>query len=471
MSALQSSRYARVRRVGCGAWATPATGGSASVEDRDRGLRVDEHDNGLRSAIGPLGLGAAVLNTVVGAGIFVLPAALAREVGARAPLAYLACTVVMGCVALCFAAAGSRTPTSGGPLGYAEAAFGKLAGLIVGVLIWVAAALAAGGISAAVADAAGAAWPALAAPGPRAAVILALLGALAATNMAGAAPGTRLVGVLTVLKLVPLFALLAAGLVAGRAAAAPLGAGVTDAGRLGRAMLLALFAFQGMETALGVSGEVRDPARNVPRGLLGAMGAVAALYVALQLTAQHLLGAALPGAKTPLVAAARVAWAPLGPVLLVGTAVSMLGYLASDALSAPRTLMAFGREGVLPAVFGRVSARTGAPTAAILAHVGVAATLALTGGFVELATLASLASVGTYLIGCAAAVVLQRRGVARAGAPLRVPGLELAAAVAGAAMLWLLLNARPGEVVGLLAVLAVSVALYFTRVRPRARRA
>ena len=70
---------------------------------------------GLTRTLGAWGLGASVFNTVVGAGIFVLPATLAHQVGAAAPLVYLACAAAMGGVALCFAAAGSRVPTSGGP--------------------------------------------------------------------------------------------------------------------------------------------------------------------------------------------------------------------------------------------------------------------------------------------------------------------------------------------------------------------
>lgn len=429
---------------------------------------MDDGDGSLKRSIGAFGLGATVFNTVVGAGIFVLPAALAREAGAASPLAYLACTLIMGAVALCFAAAGSRAPTSGGPVGYAEAAFGPLAGFLVGVLVWVASALACAGIANALADAAARLAPALAGRAGHGLLVAVVLAALAAVNLRGAAPGARVVEGLTVIKLLPLGALLVAGgaFALSHAAPSPLPAG---GARFGRAMLLALFAFQGMETALGVSGEVRDPARAVPRGLLGAMAAVAVLYIALQLMTQRLLGAALPASAAPLADAAARVWAPLGAVLAAGTAASFLGYLAGDVLSAPRTLYVFGRMGVLPSVYARLSPVSRAPTLAILTHVLVAALLALTGGFVELATLASLASVGVYLVGCAAAVVLQRRGVAQAGAPFAVPGLWIAALAGSAGMLWLVANARLSEILGLAATLLAGGLLY--GVRTGARRA
>lgn len=432
---------------------------------------MDHGEGGLRRAIGPWGLGAAIFNTVVGAGIFKLPAALAREAGAAAPLAYLGCTVIVGCVAVCFAAAGSRTPVSGGPYGYAEAAFGPFMGFVTGVMVWLGSVLAAAGISAAIAEQVASVAPVFAQPVPRGTLIVALLAALAAVNLAGAGSGTRLVGVLTLLKLLPLAALLLGGAVvlgahpgAAAAASPPGGAGSGGAG-FGRAMLLAIFAFQGMETALGVSGEVRDPSRSIPRGLLGAMAAVAVLYIALQLVAERLLGPALPGSETPLAAAAAVVWRPLGAVLLVGAVASMLGYLASDALSAPRTLYAFGEAGVLPRAYGRAWGRTGAPALAIVTHAAIAAALALTGGFVELATLAALAVVGVYLVGCVAAVVLQRRGTARAGAPLDMPALWAPAAVGVAGMLWLAANAKPAELAGLGATVGAAAAVYAVRRR------
>jgi APA family basic amino acid/polyamine antiporter len=415
---------------------------------------------GLTRTLGAWGLGASVFNTVVGAGIFVLPATLGHQVGAAAPLVYLACALAMGGVALCFAAAGSRVPTSGGPAGYVEAAFGPLAGFVVGVLIWLGAVLAAAGIAAAIADNVSHVLPS-AAHGPgRSAFIVALIGMLAVINIAGVKPGVRLVGVMTAAKLLPLVALLAAGAALIQPAHFAISQGVHPAAGFGRAMILALFAFQGMETALSLSGEVRHPARNVPLGLLGAMGAVTVLYIALQIVAQGVLGPALGGSTTPLAdAAARVSPA-LGQLLLAGAGISMLGYLASDALSAPRLLYTFARKGLLPQWLAQVSAVTHAPFAAILFHAGLAMVLALSGSFAELATLSSLTTVVVYMAGCVAAVTLQHRKVAEAGPPLRTPGLLLAAAVGVAGMVWIAIHATPLEALGLVGTLAVSAGWY-----------
>ena len=415
-------------------------------------------DDALPRRLGALGLGAAVFNTVVGAGIFVLPASLARDVGAAAPLAYLACVVGMGAVAVCFAAAGSRVATSGGPYGYARAAFGPLIGFIVGVMVWLGAVLAAAGIAAAVIDSLGRWWPVLAQAPARIAALASLFAALAAVNIAGVSPGTRLVGALTVAKLVPLALLLIVGLT--HVHPANLALTTPSAGAFGRAMILALFAFQGMETALGVSGEVKTPARNVPLGLLGAMAAIACLYVGVQVAAQGVLGPALAQTHAPLVQAVAAVAPSFAAVMVAGATVSMLGYLASDVLSAPRLLFSFARAGLAPRALGQLTSRTRAPARAIILHAGLAAVLAMSGGFTELAILSSLTTLIVYVVGCAAAWRLQIREVAREGAPLRVHNIALVAGVGIASMFWIATHATPEEALGCAASVVLAAAWY-----------
>lgn len=424
-------------------------------------------DRGLLRAVGSFGLAANITNIVIGAGIFVLPAAMAREVGPAAPLAYLACALAMGAVALCFAEAGSRVPTSGGPYGYAEAAFGPFWGFVTGALVWLGAVLAAGGITSALAEAIGELLPAMAGDVPRTIFIVAILALFAWVNIRGVEPGARLVGVVTVAKLLPLLAVLVVGAMLIDDDNVALPAQPTSDG-FGRAMILAIFAFSGMETALGVSGEVRDPSRTVPRALLGAMAFVALLYVSIQLVAQGVLGAALAASSAPLADTLAQASPELRALVLVGTAVSMLGWLAGDMLSAPRLLFAFARDGFLPARLAALNPRTHAPSAAILIHGAIAVALAVTGTFVQLAILATLASAGVYLIGCAAALVLQRRGVATAGTPLDSKANGFAAIIGIASMAWIILQATQPEALGLLATM-VLLTLIFLASRKRRR--
>src|SRR5574341_1635398 len=93
-------------------------------------------EQALRRVIGPMVLAATIVNITVGGGIFRLPASVAASLGAAAPLAYIACAVAIGLIALCIADAGSRVSLTGGPYAYIEVAFGPFVGFLAGVLLW-----------------------------------------------------------------------------------------------------------------------------------------------------------------------------------------------------------------------------------------------------------------------------------------------------------------------------------------------
>jgi len=416
-----------------------------------------ERDGGLVRGIGTWALAAAIVNAVVGAGIFSLPAAMAQAAGALAPWAYLLCSVAMAAVVTCFAEAGSRVPTSGGAYGYVEAAFGPLPGFIAGMLIWASSVLACGGIAAAIADA-------LVSPTQfyglaRAGVILGVIGVIVAINLRGVRGAARLVTGATAIKLVPLLVFVIAGALASGALPATAAAPASHAD-FGRAMILALFAFCGMETVLGASGEVSNPARTLPRALAAAMLFVLLLYISIQLVAERLLGADLAHAASPLAAAAARITPAAGMLLFAGATLSMAAWIASDILGAPRLLFAFARDRRLPALFGRLSPGARVPANAVVIHASLAAALALTGHFEGLAVLSSLDSAGIYILGCAAAFVIHRRRLQTAGGSLHLRVLPLAALVGVGSMAVLICAARPLEIFGLFATMGASAVIF-----------
>jgi amino acid transporter len=143
----------------------------------------------------------------------------------------------------------------------------------------------------------------------------------------------------------------------------------------------------------------------------------------------------------------------------------MFGWVFSDLLGTPRILFAFGRDGLLPRVFGRVHPRTHVPHVAIVCYAAVAIALALTGTFAELAVLATLASSALYAAGCVAAWWLARNGVAQAGAPLNFRWLGTATVVGVASMLLMIALASRAEIFGLIAVIAISATVYLVQSR------
>lgn len=419
-------------------------------------------DHGLLRAMGIFTFAAAITNEVVGSGVYRLPAVMAGAAGTVAPYAYLACLIAMAAVVLCFAEAGSRVPTSGGPYGYVEAAFGPMPGFVAGLLVWLSSVLACGGIAVALADTVGSAFPVMAPPVPHYAVVAVVLGLMTFINLIGVDIAAKVLGLATMVKLLPLFLFLIVGggaLLMGHAAAAPIDTPPTEG--FGAAAILGVFALTGMETPLAASGEVRDPARTVPRALLLAMISIGLLYIAVQIVSDRLLGAGLIGSKAPLADALGTLDPRWRAPLLAGAFGSMLVWLGSDLLGAPRVLFAFGRDGLLPAMLGKVHPRWRTPYVAILTHFVLALGLALTGTYEKLAVLSTLAIAPLYMSVCAAAVKLRRGNVAILGKPLTVAGLPLIALfgiVSMTVMIWL---AKPGEKIALAGVLVGGVAIYY----------
>jgi len=421
-------------------------------------------DAGLVRAVGLTGLSASIISMIIGAGIFAVPGVLAANLGPYAPLVIVVGAVIIGSIAVCFAEGGSRIPTSGGAYGYIEAAHGPFVGYIAGSLLWFSDALACAGIAAALADVAVSLMPLPLRTGAHAAVIIIVIGGVAIVNIGGVSQGTRLVKVATVLKLIPLVIFILAGALAVRTANFT-HAVTPNTAELGRALILAMFLFTGMETALCASGEVSNPARTIPRALIIGLLVVTLLYVTIQFVAQGIVGSALAESTVPLAdAMARVSPA-LRLLMLAGAALSMFGCISSDILGSPRILFAFARDGLLPRVLGRVHSRTHAPHIAILCYSAIAVGLALAGNFAELAVLATLTVAVVYIAGCAAAWNLSRRGIALAGAPLNFRRIGVAAATGVTGMLVLIALAARIEILGLIAVMVVSAAIYLVQTR------
>jgi len=412
---------------------------------------------GLVRALGAFGLAAVIANTTVGGGIFSLPAAMAAAVGPWAPLYYLLCAGAVGAVAVCFAEAGSRIAVSGGIAGGVEKALGPYASFVTSTLLWLGSALAAAGINAAIVGALGSVLPIFKEPIWRDAFILVLVATLAAVNIGGVRAGAGLSNLVTVLKSIPLLVLVVVG---GLHVQPQFLTGAAPKAEIGRAMILGVFAFMGMETALGVSGEVKEPRRNVPLGLLYALGSVTVLYMAIQLVCEGLLGPSLAGSAEPLAAAMATLSPALGVLLAVGAAASRLGYLTSDILTAPRFLYAMALDGFIPKGVAAVGAKSRAPYAAILAHAGIVAALALSGTFETLVALSTLVVLIPYIIGCVAAVLLQRRGVAEHGAPLNLPWTPVAAVVGIVFMTWVAFQATVTEAIETAGAVVVATLIY-----------
>ena len=416
-------------------------------------------DAALVRALGPFALGASILNIIVGAGIFVLPALLFTRMGTAAPLAFVVGALAIIPIALCFAAVGSRAATTGGPYTYARAVFGPFAGFIAGALMWLANVASSAGVAAALSTQVANAFPAFAQPLWRGALLVTLYTALFGLNAFGVRLGSRAINVLATLKLTPLFLLAAVGVwfvdwsqVSWMT--------IPSWGALGSSMVLVIFAYSGMETALIPSGELRDPARHVPRATMSAIALVVLLYIGIQVVCQGLLGSGLAGSTAPIADAAGALWSPGHAALLITACVSMTGFLMGNLFASSRLLFALGRDGYLPRAFGEVSARYRVPRLALFAHAGIGLTLALAGSFETLALISGGAICLVYVAVSLAAWRAQATGLRERGEPFVLPGGPLVPALAVATMVAILATLSRVEWSAIAVSLAVLVAIY-----------
>jgi amino acid transporter len=296
-------------------------------------------------------------------------------------------------------------------------------------------------------------------------VTIAVFALLAAINVRGVRTGARLTEIATVAKLVPLLGFVAVG------------AFFVDPARLAWTDLpsasavlqtsgVLIFAFCGIESALVPSGEVRTPARTVPRAAFIAIGVATALYIAIHLVAQGVLGASLADNRvTPLASAAETFAGPAGrTVMIVGATLSMFGYLSFAALAGPRTLFAFARDGLLPPVLASVHDRFRTPWIAILVYCSAGLAMAMSGTFEKLAIIANLSAIVLYAMCAVSAWTLRRRGVRLEQEPFVTPGGPLIPAVTCAGLAWLFYETvtMPDLIAGGIA-LAVMLVLYLVR--------
>ena len=419
----------------------------------------------LQRVIGVRALAANTINMTVGAGIFLLPALVAAQLGTAAVLAYLVCGAAMFLILLCFAESGSRVFESGGACAYVEAAFGPFAGFLVSTLYWLGyAVVSIAAVANGLLDTLSSVVPVLHQQVPRLAFLGAMFMGLAWINIRGAKRGARAVEILTLIKLLPLVGLVLIGSFFVHAENLAIET-VPSLGTFGAATLMLFFAFGGAEASLTPSGEIRDPARTVPFGLLSGVAGILALYLGLQIVAQGVLGAQLANeTEAPLAVTAQNTVGGLGAtILLAGAAISMFATCVGDLLGSPRAVYASARDGILSTRLAAIHPTFRTPHMAIAFYGLMAFAFAATGAFQSLAVLSTVAILLVYLATVAATVVLRRRDVRASDRVFKLPGGPLIPGLAAAVILWLLSQAALADWIAVGAMIGIAALFYVAR--------
>lgn len=389
---------------------------------------------------------ALVVGTMIGSGVFTMPAVLAPY-GLLSFGGWLVSAGGAILLALVFARLAAKVAGSGGPYIYAREAFGPLAGFLIGWSCYVSYLVAIPAIAIAFAGYLPALSPAFAGKAAQAGAALALTWALALVNLRSLKSAGMAQIATAVLKIAPLLAVGALGVVAGDGRNLPPvnPGGAPVLATIATTALLSLWAFTGFEAGVVGADSVRDAERTAPRALMVGMLTVAAIYLLATLGVMRLVPAsALAGSTAPFAEAAR-GLGPWGPaVVAIGALVSTAGAANGCYFICGQLPQAAARDGLAPPLFARVNGG-GAPSSAILLT-AVLATLLLAanysrttlGAFTFLVVMSTLSVLVAYFV-CALADVKRLRRVSAASMSAAVGAAYALFAIWGAgaeALLW-----------------------------------
>lgn len=350
--------------------------------------------------LGRLRLVSLGLNSVIGGGIFILPATVAGLIGPASLFAYLVAGGVVLGIGLALGRLAARFETSGGPYVYVQRTFGPFAGFQAGWLFCLARLTALANLLNGAALYLGALLPGLARPAARAALIVGFAAVIIAINAFGIRQTSGAADILAVVKIAPLILIGLAGLFLIQAERFAPSAVAPEA--FLRSVLLLIFAFTGFEILTVPAEESLRPRSDMPFALLLTIGIVCGLYLVIHAA---VLGGlpALASEKAPLASLSGLLLGESGRIGMTAVAaVSMVGCSLLSLFGATRLLYAMSGAGQIPPFIGALDERRRTPVVASLLTGGLGAGLAILGGYAFLAAVSSGSRLLIYLACCLA---------------------------------------------------------------------
>jgi APA family basic amino acid/polyamine antiporter len=392
----------------------------------------DTSAHGLSRRLGLFDATMLVMGGIIGSGIFVTPAEVARHLGS--PLLIVGVWVLGGSIfalagAFVYAELAVRRPEVGGQYAYLRDAYGPLPAFLYG---WSLLLVVQSGGMAAVAITFARYFNDLAQlPLSDSAVAVAAVALLTAINCLGVRSGSNTQNLLMILKIGAIAALVAVGLWLAPAASPDATTPVAAAGStplwlaIGAALTPVIFSYGGWHTSSFMAGELRNPQRDLARGILLGVCGVILLYTLVVFVCVHALGpAGLGESRTPASDVMRHALGEEGAAFIgAGIAVSALGFLSQGMLTAPRVYFAMAEDGLFFRSVARVSKSSRVPVVAILLQAGVTAVIALSGTFGQILSYVVSVDLVFFALTGAAVFVFRRRSDAPLSAV--VPGHPL----------------------------------------------
>lgn len=379
----------------------------------------------LIRGIGAVGGSFLVLNGMIGAGIFGLPAGVAARAGVLSPWLFVAAGLLIILIVLAFAELGSYFKDSGGPVLYSTTAFGPVVGFGTSWIYYVSRISSTAANSHVIAEylgEIGSGWAWFDTPAGHGVVVTVVIGGLTAINVLGVKDSIRTLALFTFFKLVPLLMLIVLGLqFVSPDVLFPEALPTID--DPGGTILLLFYAFIGFEAIVMTAGETRNPRRTIPLAMVKTVAAITVLYFLIVLVYVVVLPNELDSGATLADVASRIV-GPWGAVVIALTAVfSIGGNLAGSVLSASRLTLSMAEQRLLPQWFGRIHEKYASPANSVLFFGGIALAVALSGTFAKLAIASTLTRMIVYSVSIAALPIIKKQAEPEVAAnAFRLPG-------------------------------------------------
>jgi basic amino acid/polyamine antiporter, APA family len=426
-------------------------------------LPTTKTKEGLKRVIGVPGLALTVINNTIGAGIFALPAVVCIQLGAFGIYGYVFCSIMMAAIILCYMEIGSKVTSSGGSYAYVEAAFGNFAGFNINWLYFLGwGVLGNAAVINIIADTLSVIFPIFSNEIARGLLFFILLGSMVFLSIRGTKDSVVFLKIITVIKLAPLFAIIVFGFSHIKSENLHWER-LPSIKTFGDTALVLFFAFAGFETSLNVSGEIENPKRTIPYGILIGGLLVLISYILLQTVTQGVLGREVANFKdAPLAAVAEKIVGPAGAtILLVATAFSCFGNSSGDLMATSRLLFAGANDGLFPKFLSKVHPKFATPYLAIITYASLIFIFSISGGFRQLAILASAAILLIYLAVILATIKLRMKRQEDAEKTFRIPGGLIIPFIGIASIAWLLASLGKWEIISTTIFIAIVCIIYF----------
>lgn len=427
----------------------------------------------LKREIGVFGLTTHMVNSIIGSGIFVLPAIIAAGLGPSSIIAYLFCGFLTLLIMFCYAEISSNITETGGPYLYIERTFGEYAGFITAFLVLLASLAGDAAISNAIYDIISSSFPFFQNQIIRIISLLILFSGLGYVNVIGIKYGINFVKLITIMKIIPLLLIIFFGVMDISLNNLYISS-IPSIKDIGSMSIILFFAFQGISTSISVGGEVINAKKTIPKSIFLTIFIVLIIYILIQTISQGILGDSLPEfEQSPLSHVAKHIMGPIGFIILsIGAAISMFGSLSGGVLSAPRVLYSASKDNTIPIKsLSLIHNKYVTPYFSIITYVIISFILASFGGFKQLAIISTCSCIMIYLAISLSIIKLRNQKRLLQKGAFRIPGGYVIPVLSCFICLWFLSNVSKIEYLSISLYLIIITLLYiFIRIKNQKNR-